>query len=126
MGKSPKASVLVGEMAGRSTNPLSEMIARLLTLAEQLESVEKERKSKGVSEPLRKLRDAANEIGRSWGGGWLGYHSRVYYTDFQPTPPGAHFSTEFGLEPLHTIGTVGDWSEYTCDGVREAIFFLLA
>jgi len=43
------------------------------------------------------LEHAANEIDRSWSGSNIGYHARVYYRGFQPTPAGALFSSEWGL-----------------------------
>ena len=45
---------------------------------------------------LNKLEETAINVGKSWSGSWLGYHSRVYYRDLQPVPPGARFSKEWG------------------------------
>src|SRR5205823_3445533 len=104
---------------------MSELADRLFALAEQLDALGKEHQSSNVSEPLRRLRDAANEIGHSWSGSWLGYQSRVYYAGLQPTPPGAHFSIEWGFQDLSyglDIGTRGDWEEYTLDSIRHVIF----
>src|SRR4051812_29525986 len=68
---------------------------------------------------------AAETIGKAWSGSWLGYHSRVYYRDFEPVPPGARFSKEWGFTELHTIeGTVGDWEEYAFDAVVKAVYEL--
>jgi hypothetical protein len=107
---------------------MSEIVERLLAEAQKLEELVKQRDSKNVAEPLRRLRDAANQVGQSWSGSWLGYQSRVYYADLQPTPAGAHFSTEWGFQDLSlgidVGGTRGEWCEYTFDSVRQAIFSL--
>ena len=68
----------------------------------------------GVSQPLLDLDNAASEVERSFSGSWQGYHSRVYYGELQPPPPGAHFSQEWGLMDTVTgrLGSHGDWREY--------------
>lgn len=72
---------------------------------------------------LGKLMSAAQEVAKSWSGSWLGYHSRVYYKDLQPVPPGARFSIERGFMDTYFIeGTVGDWAEYEFEGVVETIY----
>ena len=38
---------------------------------------------------LSKMEDVANSAAKAWSGSCLGYHSRVYYKDLQPAPPGA-------------------------------------
>jgi predicted nucleotide-binding protein len=65
--------------------------------------------------------EAANKIGRAWSGSWLGYHSRVYYENFKPPPPGAAFSQEWGFKDAFSSGTRGDWREYSFDDVVELI-----
>jgi predicted nucleotide-binding protein len=67
------------------------------------------------------LEEAANEVGRAWSGSWLGYHSRVYYKGLLPAPPGAHFSSEWGLRETFSPGTSGHWQEYDFEEVRAAI-----
>jgi len=62
--------------------------------------------------PLYNLMKAAEEVGKSWSGSWMGHHSRVYYKDLQLVPPGAHFPEEI----------VGNWVEYEFEGVVEAIY----
>lgn len=74
-------------------------------------------------EELDKLQEASENIGKSWSGSWLGYHSKVYYKDLQPAPPGARFSKEWGL--MHTIAiedTIGDWVEHDFDTVVDRIY----
>jgi len=101
---------------------MSELADRLFVLADQLDKLAKERDLPAWAEPVRRLCDSANEVGRAWSGSWLGYQSRVYYANLGPTPAGAHFSVEWGGEGFHTMGTTGDWAEYTFDGVRDEIF----
>jgi predicted nucleotide-binding protein len=103
---------------------MSDLSERLLETADQLESIANKSKSKAISKALSEVRDAANEVARSWSGSYIGYQSRVYYANLQPTPPGAHFSVEWGAEPVYSQGTVGDWREYTFEGVRNQIFRL--
>jgi hypothetical protein len=63
--------------------------------------------------PLDKMIKAAEEAGKSWSGSWWGYHSRVYYKDLRPVPPGARFSKEWGFMDTHFFKeTVGEWAEY--------------
>ncbi len=67
----------------------------------------------GIEQSLQRLGAAAQQIGRACSGSSLGYHSRVYYEDFNPPPPGAYFSLEWGFYPA-TIGrTIGEWREYS-------------
>ena len=69
---------------------------------------------------LKRLRDAAEHIGRSWCGSWIGYHANIYYKDFVQPPPGAQFSSEWG--PVSDVDeTRGDWFQYAPDGVEKAI-----
>lgn len=67
------------------------------------------------------LIEAANKIGRAWSGSWLGYHSRVYYADFEVPPPGAAFSQEWGRQDTLSMGSRGDWREYRFDDVVDLI-----
>lgn len=78
-----------------------------------------------IAQPLSALREAVAEVGRSFSGSWLGYHSRVYYEDFQEPPPGAHFSQEWGLmDTLASLGSVGRWREYPFDEVKQHVLQL--
>jgi predicted nucleotide-binding protein len=101
---------------------MADLAERLLAEAEKLEAMEKSGISKNISGPIQRLRDAANQVACSWSGSWLGYQSRVYYADFQPTPAGAHFSIEWGRRETFSQGTRGHWVEYTFDVVRDSIF----
>jgi len=102
---------------------MSEFAEKLFATADNLDQLLKRAESASIAKPLQKVRDAADEIGRAWSGGWLGYHSRVYYANFEPVPAGAHFSTEWGFDTGYvTHPTVGNWVEYTFDQVRSHIF----
>jgi predicted nucleotide-binding protein len=59
------------------------------------------------------IEHAAIELGKAWCGSWLGYHSRVYYDQLQPPPPGTRFDPTMGLMDRTSNRTVGDWTEYS-------------
>ncbi|QSQ19314.1 nucleotide-binding protein [Pyxidicoccus parkwayensis] len=66
-----------------------------------------------IADGIVAIREAADDVGRSWSGSWLGYRARVYYAELQPPPPGANFSPAHGLDK-NSLGskTRGDWREY--------------
>ena len=66
-----------------------------------------------VQNPLLKWKSAAEEIGRSWSGSYLGYHADVYYKDLIPPPPGTHFSQEWGPD--------NGWIEFDPQYISSAI-----
>jgi len=102
---------------------MSELSDKLFAAATKLDGLVTRAESAAISKPIQKVRDAANEVGRAWCGGWLGYHSRVYYSGFQPVPAGAVFSTEWGFGgDFASHPTIGDWAEFTFDEVRKHIF----
>ncbi len=101
---------------------MSKISDELFEIAEQLDSLRAKFDSEHVKGSLQKVEDAANKVGKAWSGSWLGYHSRIYYRDFQTPPPGAHFSQEWGPMHYFTDGTTGDWAEYDYDKVRNTIF----
>ncbi len=70
---------------------------------------------------VEKLIEVANKVGKSWSGSWLGYHSRVYYENFQIPPPGAAFSQEWGLKDAFSFGSRGAWCEFAYDDVVSLI-----
>jgi hypothetical protein len=91
---------------------------RLFQIADKLAEVSQQ----APLDELSALENAATEAGRAWSGSWLGYHSRVYYVDLQPVPPGARFSIEWGTRDLFANeGTIGDWAEYDFDQLVEHI-----
>ncbi|MEH2421206.1 MAG: TIR domain-containing protein [Nostoc sp.] len=74
-----------------------------------------------VAESIKVLQEAANEAGKSWSGSWLGYHSRIYYDQLQPVPPGARFSQEWGFLDRYSNDNIGEWREYGFDYVYNAL-----
>ncbi|MBE9242942.1 hypothetical protein [Synechocystis salina] len=78
-------------------------------------------KSSDVVESIKVLQEAANEAGKAWSGSWLGYHSRIYYNQLKPVPPGARFSQEWGLSDRYSNDTIGEWCEYTFDTVYNVL-----
>lgn len=65
-----------------------------------------------VRASLKRLTDVVERAHKSFCGSWLGYHSCVYYAGLNPPPPGAHFSSQWGLQELHISDTTGDWREF--------------
>ena len=92
----------------------------LLAIADAIGQLGECGRQPDVQEPLGRLEDAANEIGRSFSGSWLGYHANVYYEDLRPRPAGAHFSQESGLRDRYG-DTIGEWSEFDPEAVQAAI-----
>lgn len=95
----------------------------LFGLAEKLENAASAVDGEEVSAPISALAEAAEKVGRSFSASWQGYHSRVYYADFSPPPPGAHFSQEWGLMDTSAsrFGSRGDWREYDPEEVKARI-----
>lgn len=98
------------------------------TLIEDLERIErdllalrKQRVKPSFEASLKRATDAVEHAHKAFCGSWLGYHSRVYYADMEPPPPGAHFSPEWGFIDAFGHGTVGDWREYDGHAVFEAL-----
>ena len=100
-------------------NPLSD---QLRVEADRLDVCATMENDHRVSQPLDRLAKAAHEIGAAWSGSPLGYQARVYYAQFQPPPPGAHFSSEWGFFSASIVRTIGDWKEYSYEEVRNVIF----
>lgn len=97
----------------------------LFKLADELAEKANLGKSPEIVEPIAALRDAVREISRAFSGSWSGYHSRVYYHDFQPPPPGHHFSQEWGLmETFSGLGSTGNWEEYDFEFTKTHILNL--
>lgn len=95
---------------------------QLFEIADKLQKQSGFLQDKDFCEPLERLADAAEVVGKAWSGSWLGYHSRVYYKDLAVPPPGARFSQEWGM--MDTFGiecTIGDWQEYRFEDVVSAI-----
>jgi len=96
-------------------------IEELLDIYNHLQSFVNKATNNKAIKSLDKLDEIVSSISKSWSGSWLGYQSRVYYKDFKPTPAGAHFSIEWGFYKDIMNNTLGDWSEYQFDYVKEYI-----
>jgi predicted nucleotide-binding protein len=95
----------------------------LFAVAEKLKSAEAVGEDQKVDAPLAALEKAVESVGRAFSGSWMGYHSRVYYADLLPPPPGAHFSQEWGLMDnyMSSLGSRGEWREYDPELVKSHI-----
>ena len=101
---------------------MSALTSEFNDIRDQLQSFVESAESQDVTVPLTRLENSATQIGKAWSGSWYGYHSRVYYKNLQPPPPGAHFSSEWGLNRgAFGMGTSGEWEEYDFDKVRSEI-----
>lgn len=101
---------------------LSTISNELFGITDRLEEVAAKNKAPEIEGPVRSLEAAADEVGKTWSGSWFGYHSRVYYRDLKPPPPGARFDLQWGLIEAFSSGTVGEWAEYDFAEVQTAIF----
>lgn len=95
---------------------MSELIDELVQIESELRSFVEKSKRPEIAGPLQKLEDIAEEFGKSWSGSPLGYHANVYYLDFQPPPPNAHFDIERGLK-----WSRGDWRRCDPEQVHNLI-----
>lgn len=95
----------------------------LIDIAGELEKLVTQGQEPHIQEPLNQLKRTAEEVGKAWSLSWIGYQANVYYRNFQPPPPGAHFSKEWGLQPTAFVpdSTTGDWVEYDPEQVRKLI-----
>ncbi|HET6326995.1 MAG TPA: nucleotide-binding protein [Planctomycetaceae bacterium] len=70
---------------------------------------------------LKRLDEAVSDASASFSGSWLGYHSRVYYSDLKPPPAGARFDPQWGFHGRYSSGTQGDWAEYQYDALYDLL-----
>jgi hypothetical protein len=82
---------------------MSELVSELRAIYEELRSFAENLNNREISGPLDALEESATEVGKSWGHSWVGYQSRVYYRGLEPPPPGAIFSSTWGLHGLSRI-----------------------
>ena len=94
----------------------------LLRLADRLQAMADNYESSTSAAQVAATGAAADEIGKSFSGSWLGYHSRVYFGDFTSPPPGKHFDPEYGLSG-RLVGSraSSDWRECVADEVVQRI-----
>ena len=100
---------------------MTELHEELFAIANILDHLAERALQPEIREPLKRLQQAAEEVGRSASGSWFGHHANVYYEDFMPPPPGDHFSQEWGFIDLSRHGTHGAWVEYSAEDVKVAI-----
>lgn len=95
----------------------------LFSLADQLQRIASAAEDESVERPTAAILEAAKEVGKSFSGSWQGYHARVYYAGFEPPPPGAHFSQEWGLMDTYasSFGSRGQWRECDAEQVKQLI-----
>ncbi len=95
----------------------------LINIVEEIEKITKEVYTPTFTSDIECIKNIVSEIGKSWSGSWLGYHSTIYYRDFTTPPPGMHFSIEWGARNTFAVeGTVGSWIEYKFDDVKNHIY----
>ena len=70
---------------------------------------------------LDSLERAAVDVSKAWSGSPLGHHATVYYHSLESPPPGAHFSSEWGLMRSFAPGTSGEWEERDFDEIKKVI-----
>lgn len=97
---------------------MSDPIDELKAIASELVAFQESFESSESFRLLERLKEVAAQTDKSWSRSWMGYHSRVYHSDLNAPPPGHHFSSEWGFDPL-SGDTVGDWKEFK-DEVIEA------
>ena len=94
----------------------------LLAVVQRFEKFVERGEGERVQGPLDRVQQAAEKVGESWSGSWLGYQANVYYRDLMPPPPGAHFSSEWGSrQGAFGQGSSGEWFEYSPEDVEAAI-----
>ena len=93
----------------------------LLKIADELDRFAERAQLPEIQDPLTRLQEAAEEVGRASSGSWVGHHANVYYEQLMPPPPGAHFSQEWGFIDAFGNGTRGRWKEYDPEEVKAHI-----
>ena len=100
---------------------MTELHEDLLAIADELDKLAERALRLEITDPLVRLQQAAEEVGKASSGSWLGHHANVYYEDLVPPPPGAHFSQEWGSIDAFSHGSRGAWVEYAREDVETAI-----
>lgn len=100
---------------------MSEQVSELRGLYEELQASAAALDGAGIFTSLETLEKHAEEVGRAWSHSWLGYQARVYYCGLQPPPPGAHFSSEWGMGHHYSMGTRGNWQEFPEGAIETEI-----
>ena len=96
-------------------------IAACTELARRCRAVAEEIEDGELLGIVERINDAVRIIQRSFCGSWIGYHAHVYYLDFQPPPPGHHFSAEWGFQNAFSNPTSPNWQEVTLEAVEAEV-----
>ena len=95
---------------------LTKKTETLLTKSKQLEEGAIERLSE-LKKQCDRLFEAAAGLSNSWSGSWLGYHSELYYRDFETPPLENRFDPEWG--GIHGIPL--GWQSRNAEEVKKRI-----
>ncbi|HEV8578684.1 MAG TPA: hypothetical protein VGX68_06330, partial [Thermoanaerobaculia bacterium] len=93
----------------------------LRSVAQELHTCSRRLDEPDLTQPIAALEEVITEVGKAWSRSWFGYHANVYYNDLRVPPPGAHFSSEWGMNRTFSMGTRGEWVEYDVDKVKQEI-----
>jgi hypothetical protein len=106
------------------TSMANQLADELRSLADRLSAVAAAGNNPENKALFSRVWDEAEGIGRSWSGSNIGYHAWVYYEDFQPPPPGAVWSMEWGKlrGPFSGGGSEGEWRQFNPDDVLRVIY----
>lgn len=100
---------------------MNTLLEELLEIQQELKSYIEETTAPPVIDVLSTVEDSAKTVGRASSGSWIGYQANVYFEDFQPPPPGRHFSSEWGFIAAQSAHTRGAWLEYDPEDVKSKI-----
>jgi predicted nucleotide-binding protein len=91
----------------------------LLQIAESLRPHAETLEDQPVKTAIDGIHQAFQKLNNAFSGSWLGYHSRLYYCDFESPPSSDPFNKEWGL--IDRIGgrSPTGWTEYNRDEVRS-------
>jgi predicted nucleotide-binding protein len=90
------------------------LIQDLERIEQGLAAIRDEWSDPKFSQALQRGKSAVEAAAKAFCGSWIGYHSRVYFADLQPPPPGHHFSVEWGLSDSGP-----GWHEYSDDQLYD-------
>ena len=100
----------------------AKVVETLLEVARKIESATDPLNSSVAQKEKEAVEHACMQVGQSWCGSWLGYHSRTYLEDFRRTTGSDFFDRDCGLEPSYTSHTTPGWVVYGNLDVQDMIF----
>ena len=77
---------------------MTELYDDLIRIADKLESISEGAASTNALEPLKKLEECAELVGKAWSGSWLGYHANVYYSHLGSPSCGCALQPGVGID----------------------------